>query len=264
MKLIGENGYLAAITPPGWMSPGNNIDDTYEEIFSKKQIIHLDINTIKMRFKSVGSMFTWFLIQNRPKTDKTLVRCYYKGKLYEDTLMIEGEYLPLLLTDRSLSIMKKMVIEGKIEFVNRHDFDNRRPFLSKEKDSKHPFDVAYTKTHPKFSSKKQDIHNKKKIIVFRSGNLNPFYDEGDMSVADQAMYVLVSSEKEGSFIIDLLNSKLYRFIIDICKYSGFHHPKVLQNLPYPKDLKHNFTDKDLYNYFKLTKDEIKLIEENVK
>ena len=71
--------------------------------------------------------------------------------------------------------------------------------------------------------------------------------------------IIVKDEKEGNYIIKLLNSKLYRFYIEINKWSGFHHRKVLQDLPYIK-LNENFNDNDVYKYFTLTKEEIEFIE----
>lgn len=61
-----------------------------------------------------------------------------------------------------------------------------------------------------------------------------------------------------NYIIKLLNSKLYKFYIEIHKWSGFHHQSVLQKLPYIK-LYENFTDDDVYKYFKVAKKQINFV-----
>jgi len=117
---------------------------------------------------------------------------------------------------------------------------------------------------PLWSSKPHSVQNEKKIIVSRSGYLNAIYDDGKLGVSQDAFYIKVSSQKESTYIIKLIDSKLYRWFLNINKWSGFNHPGVFGQLPYPKGLPDNFTDTDLYNYFNLTADEIALVEETIK
>jgi len=76
----------------------------------------------------------------------------------------------------------------------------------------------------------------KKILMSRSGYLRPFYDNGILGVGGDCFCILVNNEEEASRILQLLQSKLYQiqkikqFYIDI-KWNGFHHIKVLQQLP---------------------------------
>ena len=66
----------------------------------------------------------------------------------------------------------------------------------------------------------------------RSGYLKPFYDDGVIGVGGDCFYCLVKTKEEGNYIIKLLESKLYKFYININKWSGFHHLSVLQDIPY--------------------------------
>ena len=88
-----------------------------------------------------------------------------------------------------------------------------------------------------------------------SGNLNPYYDDGKLGFTQAQLYLITNNET----YIDILNSKLYKFIFNVCKWSGFNIEKVFHNIPYIEEIK---TNEELYELFKLTKEEIEIIERN--
>tara|TARA_Y100000385_G_scaffold108930_1_gene113072 strand:- start:63 stop:431 length:369 start_codon:yes stop_codon:yes gene_type:complete len=91
----------------------------------------------------------------------------------------------------------------------------------------------------------------------KPSELEPIFDNGKLGFTENQFYYLTNNEK----YVDVLNSKLYRFIFSICKWSGFNSHLIFKNIPYID----NFTsDKDIYRLFKLTKQEIELIENNTK
>ena len=83
-----------------------------------------------------------------------------------------------------------------------------------------------------------------------------------MGITQHNFYVLVNSKEEGEKLIKILNSKLYTFYINIFKWSGWHNRVILNTLPIP-NIKNDFSDLDLYNYFGLSDEEINIIENNV-
>ena len=56
--------------------------------------------------------------------------------------------------------------------------------------------------------------------------------------------------------INVLNSRLYKFIFKICKWSGFNIEKIYKNIPFINDFINN---ENLYMLFNLNKKEINLI-----
>ena len=70
------------------------------------------------------------------------------------------------------------------------------------------------------------------------------------------MYLLTN--KKG--YVNILNSKLYKFVFTICKWSGFNIEKIYHNIPF---ITENINDSELYEYFNLTKEEIELIESSI-
>ncbi len=85
------------------------------------------------------------------------------------------------------------------------------------------------------------------------------YDNGVLGVGGDCFCCLVENECEGKYLMKLIESKLYTFYININKWSGFHHIKVLQDLPYINI--DDIDDNKIYEYFKLNDDEIKMINE---
>ena len=78
-----------------------------------------------------------------------------------------------------------------------------------------------------------------------SGNLNPIYDTGEYGFTEAQMYLLTDKEA----YVNILNSKLYKFVFSISKWSGFNIEKIYHNIPF---ILNNKSDEELYKIFKLT------------
>ena len=96
----------------------------------------------------------------------------------------------------------------------------------------------------------------KKILLNLSGNLNPIYDDGIFGFTQAQMYLLTDKKE----YVDILNSKLYKFVFAICKWSGFNIEKIYHNIPF---IAENKNDNQIYKIFDLTEKEIKIIENSM-
>jgi len=85
-------------------------------------------------------------------------------------------------------------------------------------------------------------------------------NNGVIGVGGDCFACLVKNENEAKKIIELLNSKLYKFYVETNKWSGFHNKEVLQNLPNIVNKIDNISDENIYKYFTITNEEIKIIE----
>ena len=89
-----------------------------------------------------------------------------------------------------------------------------------------------------------------------SGKLSPIYDDGKLGTTQDSMYFIVETQEEGLFLVDILNSNLYKFLIKICQWGNFRNEVTLFNyLKYPNSI-------DINNYFKLNKEEIDFVNKN--
>lgn len=72
------------------------------------------------------------------------------------------------------------------------------------------------------------------------------------------MVILVKNDFEMDCYYSMLDSKLYEFIAETAKWSGFLHQKIIYALP-KLEMK-TWTDSDIYDYFELTEQERDYVE----
>ena len=282
---LNYDGYMLFINPPTYFSPGrsNNKNDTNlrKDVLDKYYYHYINLEECAKYF-NVGSKFVYYLIQkNTNKNDNVEIVCKYNNKVYKTKLnqeLLVRNYLPYLLTNECLNILNKVKDNKneKLKIFNSTVFDKRRPYvLNKIKketnedykkralESGYIYPMQATSVQVVYSSKKCKNQNDKKVLMSESGYLKPFYDNGIIGVGGHCFACLVKDQDEGNKIIQLINSKLYNFYIETNKWSGFHNKEVLQDLPNIINAIDNLNDDNIYKYFNLTKEEIKLIESSV-
>ena len=271
IDVLKNNGKLLLIHPPAWRSYGNKMLD---DIFYKYQLKHLEVGTSKKYFPTTSSRFDWYyLIKSENLKEKTKVLCDIDmkngGKIIESKILFNHEIkvIPNLLTSDSISILNKLNIDKKLEIVRSCEYHTQNADLKKEKNDEYTYPIIHTVSKDglpgilwaKNPHKKQ---NSLKIVVSNAGYLIPYFDKGMMGTTQNAFFVEVKDENEAKLISDLIISKIFKFYLHMNKFSAYFN-RVLNTLPYP-DIKNPVSDEKLYEYFNLTDEEIKLIEETIK
>jgi site-specific DNA-methyltransferase (adenine-specific) len=267
-ELLNKDGYLVFITPPTYFGVGrsNNKDDMNirKDIFNNCNIIYINLEECNKYFPNIGSLFIYYIIQKKKKINEKLeVICKYDNKNYtsiiNQQLLNEMIYIPYLLTNTSINICKKIKdTENKLKIFHSPDNRGDKKHVKKIKNDEFKYQIQATGVQVLYSSKPCKNQYDKKVLMSRSGYLKPFYDNGSIGVGGDCFCCLVETQKEGEYIIKLLESKLYTFYININKWSGFHHLSVLQDMPYIKI--EDIDDEKIYKYFKLNEEEIKFVE----
>lgn len=255
ISLLENEGYMVLVHPIGWRQLNNKM---WKNIYQTYQIESVVIEP-KVNW-NVGVEVDYYVLKNTPYTLPTKVT-YNDGTVQ----MVDFRNVNGLLSNANITnVLDKIQSPDTLKFNHKHSHDTRREYMSPTKKKGFMYPIQHTGAQePWWSSKKHEWQDMKKVIVSRSGYLEPFYDAGESGTSQESYSVFVSSMKEGMYIIRLLNSKLYRFIIQVQKTNGFNDIKMLNTLPYPKDLSENFRDEELYEYFGLTQNEIDLIEETI-
>lgn len=262
-EILKKNGFLVFINPPTFFSIGRSSNknemNLKKDVFDKSYIHYINLGECRKYFNNVGSKFIYYIIQKNNYFNKSIeVVCEYNNQIYKSvinqTLLNNFDYLPYLLTNESLNICFKIKnFKGKkLNIFNSPDNRRDKKHVQDEKTEEFKYPIQATGKQIVYSSKPCKNQNNKKIIMSESGYLNPFYDNGILGIGGHCFGLLVKNENEGDNKIQLLNSKLYKFYIDINKWSGFHHKKVLQDLI---DVEYE-NDEQLYKYFKLSDEEV--------
>lgn len=252
---LNEDGLLLYITPTSWMSPTSKNKD----IFYKNHIIYLNVNECKKYF-NVGSTFSYYVIKKTNIIGNTEVVCEYNKKIYKSVCNLNGmEYLPNFTTNETINIIKKFMNNElpKVSFGRQTKYhSSSKKHLFGNKNDIYKYEFKHTIKSSKFCKEKHPEQDNNKILLNLSGNLNPIYDDGKYGFTEAQMYLLTDKKE----YVNIINSKLYKFVFAICKWSGFNIEKIYHNIPF---ITENKSDYEIYKIFNLTEEEIKIIEGSI-
>ena len=253
---LNEGGYLAQVSPSSFRSPNSAILELIKQ--KETPIIRFDSGEF---FPGVGSSFADYIIRNNTK------------KKNSKTLLIDGDnqclvkldqsvkYLPNRIDVETLSIHEKVMfsnirkLDVRWDYVTCHNIlIHRSNTLSKTESQTHIYPLLHTNSQTWWSSVKQDFFNKKKVMWSRSGYTKPFFDRGSLGGTDMVYYVPVSTIAEGKKLEQILNSKLFKFVYQTAKWSGFGNERVFCLLPNILDIS-STTDDSIFEFFSLSSQE---------
>jgi site-specific DNA-methyltransferase (adenine-specific) len=248
--LLGEDGYMAFVTPDSWMS----YDSKVMKIFKEHSLSWVSTDVAK--YFDVGSSFTAWILQNNKSSNTALIdginvdisNLMYLPRNFEQTYPIHNKVIN--------SNHEKL--EVKTSTTCHSDY--KQGNLSDQKTKTHKYDTFHTNAQSKFSNKMMEDFDKPKVVWTTSGYFKPFFHKGGLNTTEVCQYVVVNTQKEARHLMSLLDSKLYKFIINTGKWSGFLNGKVIKSLPSLEDK--IWSDADLYKHFGLTSEEIDYIETN--
>jgi hypothetical protein len=283
---IKNNGYVILITPNSWMQPtadigkGSNENslNIFNDIFKKNNLIQANIDSDSIRdkyFKGVGSTFSQYTYQKSPYSGNTEF-VTPAGNIKIDITKIDS--LPKLTSKESLSIVKKMRGSPFVFCDQNHGLNGvegpNKGIIIKNKKVKGSvksteYDLKHTIYHTNknngtywFGEKLNPYSAKSKVIISLSGTYSPVFNN-KTGFSNMCIALICDTDVEALNAQTILCSKLYRFWVEMQKFSGFNPRKLLLNLP-KVDLNRSWNDVELYQHFGLTQEEIDYIESTIK
>ncbi len=247
VDILKESGLLLYVTPDSWRSPSSKI----LELFKNNTLLFANFDVAKY-FIGVGSTFSYYLL----KIGKHEQKCKIYGIEVD---MSRLKYIPNG-GELSLSIHLKTIMSSNEKYnllcdTTSNHSTSQKSNLSKSMTDLNIYKLHHTNAQEFFSAKKSKNHDDKKVYFTISGYFNPKYDNGNISTSEICPYILVNSEKEGLNLVKILNSKVYSFLVNTGKWSGFLNKDILRCLP-KLDLDREWTDDEIFKEFNLTNDEI--------
>ena len=251
IELLNPNGFIAFVTPDSWMSPNSQL----LKMFKDNSLVWVDTEVGK--YFTVGSSFTAWCVQKNKNTQTAVI----DGLEVDITKL---QYLPRNFA-KTFPIHNKVInsTHPKLDILcdtSCHS-DHKNNNFSDTEDTTYKYTTFHTNAQTKFCKKQSKDFLKSKIVWTTSGYFKPFFSAGNLGTSEVCQYILADST-EAQHILSYLDSKLYKFIVNTGKWSGFLNGKVLSSLP--KLASKIWTDQELYQHFGLTQEEIDYVEANVK
>jgi tRNA1(Val) A37 N6-methylase TrmN6 len=260
LSQLKPNGYLLFITPDNWMSFADR--NVLINIITSLQIIHLDIHTAKKYFKKVGSSFTWYIIQNCPFYKNINISGIWKKKEYTSSVVsIQRKYIPLLYNQIIQDILLKTIDNqelNKFEVKTSSDLHRytKTELIRDEKTEEFKYKLIHTPSQIVYSSRPHKYQEGYKVFISTTDKYNVFIDNCGMT--QSIVFILCSNEEQAKKYLQILQHPLYVFINNICRWGNFNNIRILQSFPIPM-MEYSGNHEEIYNYFKITKEEIKYI-----
>lgn len=232
-KLCKDDGIVALITPKGWASIGNYSRDSYKlNLFKSVSMILVNVSDkLPNYFKGIGSSFSYYILRKNSNTKRLTKIIGYDDIEFEIDFKTIKVFPFDYASELSLSILDKTITSDEYDFIE---------------------------------GKNKNTDNKKIYLIagrFVRADQIKFDSIGKTQDSYKCSMSLSDSECVGSVVFQ---TKLFRFIFKcLGGESGQNGTGIMKKLP-NVDLTRSWTDKQLYNYFNLTQDEINLIEKLIK
>ena len=270
INFINKNGYFTFVTPSSWFSISKKNQKLRKILFSYK-LIHINIHVVNKHFSNVGNNFCYFLLQTNKNLGNLInIECLYNKKEYKSKInqnILPNEFIPLLLHKNSINIINKILYNKKYEKKYnaklRYEYEPRKKHIYqiKPNNNKQYWKVKSTKDRILYTDKHTNLIGKEKIII----PTTKYYDKMEITnlVTTQSFINILFDKNDClEYHFKFLKNKIYKFINNICRWGNWNYPEVIAL--FPKIEKIDLSDENIYKYFNLTDDEIKIIEENVK
>ncbi len=233
IKLLKDGGYLCFITPNNWMTY-NNSNTTLEKLLKEGSFLVID-SDVKKYFPGVGSSFVVFIWQKGVFNHKTKIINNFVIKDVKENVIIPKDikFIPLYISDESLSLSKKLVTSKRGEFNYRCDLHNftKKDLLSDEQNDVFQYRTIHTTRKTRYAKIKQDIYDKWIVVVPLSTYFIPFV-EHNANVTQSVGYIQFDTEDEAKTACLKMKKNAYKTIVHLTRYGNFNNIMVLKHIDF--------------------------------
>jgi hypothetical protein len=293
IKNIIDDGILLYITPKLILDNLLRCDINRKRINKFYNIKFIAIDTPKKYFPNIGTNFIYFILAKNTNIHTCDIEYIYDKHILKSTITLnEGMLLPNKFDKIGLNIINKTtnklhhstkqlftsIIQKPLYFINgkykqqriRKEHFNKGIIMKTKTDVfKYHMSNGFTRKKYKYPGELyffnyiMNDYNKSKIIISNIGFEVEFDEIGDLNISDSLSYIISDKIKFQNFK-KLVSSKLIKFILMYYKNNTLHDTyKLFTKNLYYIPLEINMCDNNIYKYFNLTNDEIKLIESSI-
>lgn len=271
-KWLNVDGSMAWVTPQTWLGKDKITGKADYSGYTSNTIEYcewFDTNTARKYFPTVNTTISWYIIKKGKISGYPTEFVPVINHKKQPSILHEiqwGIVYPSIISDVSISLHQKLCNAPQFTIVKNNEchgqtLKNKR-IVSDIKTEAFPHPVHYSPTIVRYTNKTSSIFHTWKVSFFTSNTFDKTVVSNNSNVNEDGRTIIVSNKQEANNCIDLLRSRLY-------KYIGRTYRKGrnlrTEEMPFPHvDLSQSWTDQELYTHFNLTPEEINLIETTIK
>jgi hypothetical protein len=264
VSITNKDGYIAMIVPQGWLSPTSDIREgrlsILRDYFHKLDLRMVCLDSDRFADFKVGSSFSYFVLRNTVNQNGVARVVLSKTQ----TLSLDIRNLTFLPKGRinpfELQIRQRLQTSSKFNWI-RQPVRGEDSIYSKNKNKYAVVNGNSRISEYWYSEEKPNNYDIPKVIVPYNGEFFKFIiDDGNLGYGNSSILKLNKNQINGAR--DYFSSKFVRWFLPSNgteKYTQYNEPAYLNALPYI-DLTKRWNDTTIYQFFGLSKNEIKYIE----
>ena len=270
--LVDKNGVFSLVIPSSWLGSAPILKKNFltpnKKI--KNNITFINRDECKKHFPSIGSTFSYFVIEKKDYEGKTTI----VSKNIDSNINVSQDIdlnhfivdvLPRDLSELGASIFNKTLSKNvtKLGIINNtynHSVHREKWRLNSDDEFCHPIQNTpsklywYNYPHPHQGLNKLLIPT---TTYFRRQLISNY------GVTQSFCYYLINENLNSEIVINNVNNKLFDYLNECFRYANWNSVNLLRNLPkIPLDV--FMEDKDIFNFFSLTEEEINHINKLIK
>lgn len=250
IDLLKEGGYLCFITPNNWMTY-NNKNTTLTKLLEQGSFLVID-NDVKKYFPGVGSSFVVFVWQKGVFNHRTkVINNFVIKDIQKDVLIPKTlKFIPLYISNESISVSLKVVSNKQGEFSYRCDLHNftKKDMLSDSCTDEFPYRTIHTAKKTRYAKIKQDIYDKWTVVVPLSTYYVPFV-EHNTNVTQSVGYISFNTEEEANIFCSKMKQAPYKAVVHLTRYGNFNNIMVLKHILFNEDVHLTEKETEFVNLF---------------
>jgi len=269
--LLNEGGILSFVTPTSWLSGSKNISKgSYGvmDLFLENNLTYIEKG---FKFENVSIDTHYWIMKKNSNYTNTIV---FDSKTNETkNINLRNGFFPSDLNNEKTSIIEKIFNMDSFDWIPATSMYTKwRKDATNEETNVNTI-LTYVKggnyenTQFAYFSKecKPELNSVKKVIIPLSGaeKFSPFIDINGIPFCCDSYVIPLNSNSTFESVSSIFYSKLYKFLVENYRSSGFVQYPIIKKLP-KLDTTKLWCDTEIYSFCSLTEDEIKYIESNVR
>lgn len=269
-EFLKEGGYCALVTPTSWTSGSKNIrkgsTGVLHDVFHKWDVKHVDLDCSKY-FPSVSVPIGYFVAQKIPNTGNTTLGGMNINLRNFDILPSNLEnFIPMTGILDKVFKAKTFEVHSFTGAGAKRNTGEDEPTASKTVKTYVRGGNLHTVYYAYFDSVlNPKCADKRKVVMPISGaeKWMPFVDTIGVPICLSSYVIYLADTDTYDGVISVFNSKLFKFLIEKYRTSGFAQVAILKKIPH-FDMSRIWTDVEIYAKMNLIPEEIDLIEVSIK